>query len=184
MSIQIALTLECIWNFKNSIVHSGPHSNLPIILKGLELRVADHLALVEGVDRVSNNVLICQKAPPPDYVKLNTDVVVKPNSTSVAVVARDANGSVLKAWARYVDMNDPVIAEAFAMKLALELAKEESFINIIVESDSKIYINFLEVNSAACCWKIDPLASDVNSLATCFLFCCFSWIKREANTVA
>ena len=59
MSIQIALTLECIWNFRNSIVHSGPHSNLPIILKGLELRVADHLALVEGVDRVSNNVLIC-----------------------------------------------------------------------------------------------------------------------------
>ena len=48
-------------------------------------------------------------------------------------------------------MNDPVIAKAFAMKLALELAKEESFINIIVESDSKIYIDFLEVNSAACC---------------------------------
>uniref|UniRef100_A0A2N9HZL4 RNase H type-1 domain-containing protein n=1 Tax=Fagus sylvatica TaxID=28930 RepID=A0A2N9HZL4_FAGSY len=110
MSIQIALTLECIWNFRNSIVHSGPHSNLPIILKGLELRVADHLALVEGVDRVSDN-----------------------------------------AWARCVDMDDSVIAEAFAIKWALELAKEESFINIIVESDSKIYIDFLEVNSAICC---------------------------------
>ncbi len=52
MSIQISLTLECIWNFKNSIVHSDLHINLSLILKGLELRVGDHLALVEGDDRV------------------------------------------------------------------------------------------------------------------------------------
>jgi hypothetical protein len=62
MSIQISLTLECIWNFKNSIVHSDLHSNLSLILKGLELRVGDHLALVEGDDRVSDNVLIWWKA--------------------------------------------------------------------------------------------------------------------------
>ena len=99
------------------------------------------------------------------------------------MVARDVNGYVFKAWACCVDMGDPVIAEAFAIKWALELAKEESFTNIIVESDSKICIDSLEVNSTAC-WKIDPLVSDVNSLATCFLLCCFSWVKREANTVA
>ena len=109
---------------------------------------------------------------------------MKLNSTSIAVVARDANGYVLKAWARCVDMDNPVIAEAFAIKWTLELAKEESFTNIIVESDSKIYIDSFEVNSVACCWKIDPLDSNVNSLATYFLFCCFSWVKRETNTVA
>ena len=57
-----------------------------------------------------------------------------------------ANGFVLKAWARGVDMDEPVIVEAFAIKWALKLAKDESFTNIIVESDSKIYIDSLEVN--------------------------------------
>ena len=50
-----------------------------------------------------------------------------------------------------MDMDDPIIAETFAIKWALELAKEESFTNIIVESDSKICIDSLEVNSVACC---------------------------------
>ena len=108
MSIQISLTLECIWNFKNSIVHSDLHINLFLILKGLELRVGDHLALVEGDDRVSDNVLIWWKAQPPGCVKLNTDAIVKPNSASIVVVTRDAPSSVVKAWARCVDIDDSV----------------------------------------------------------------------------
>jgi hypothetical protein len=104
---------------------------------------------------------------------------VKPNSTSIAVVARDANGYVLKAWARCVDMDDPVIAEAFAIKWVLELAKEESFTNIIVESDSKIYIDSLEENSVAVCWKIEPLVSDVNSLALVFCFVAFRGLRER-----
>ena len=90
-----------------------------------------------------------------------------------------ANGFVLKAWARGVDMDEPVIVEAFAIKWALKLAKDESFTNIIVESDSKFYIDSLEVKSIACCWKIDPLVSDVNSLATYFLFAVFRGLRQK-----
>ena len=83
-----------------------------------------------------------------------------------------------------MDIEDPLVAEAIAIKWALELAESESFPNVIVESDSKICIDNLLDNSTSSYWKIDALISDVNSLALHFLSCCFAWVKREANMVA
>ena len=73
-----------------------------------------------------------------------------------------------------MDIEDPLVAEAIAIKWALELAISENFPNVIVESDSKICIdNFLD-NSTSSYWKIDVLIPNVHGLALHFLSCCFA----------
>ncbi len=146
----------------------------------------EHVATMEEegeFDSFHKHNLILWKAPPQGCVKLNTDAVVKALYSSIAVIARDAYGFICKARAICVDTVDPVIAKAEAIKWALELAMLESFPKIIVESDSKMCIDALVDSQFASCWKIDTLCADVNSLIPWFLSCCFSWVKRETNSV-
>jgi hypothetical protein len=51
------------------------------------------------------------------------------------VVARDDQGQVLKAWSKEHILCQPMQAEASAILWALNLAKDESFENIIVEGE-------------------------------------------------
>ena len=185
MSIQIALTLECICTLINLKVFNRPCSSLPLTLKNLDSRFVEHVAAMEEegeFDSFHKHNLILWKAPPQGCVKLNTDAVVKASYSSIAVIARDAYGFIFKTWALCVDTVASVIAEAQAIKWALELANLESFPKIIVESDSKMCIDVLVDCQFAGCWKIDTLCADVNNLISWFLSCCFSWVKREANS--
>ena len=137
----------------------------------------EHLAIVEEDGRISSAPLIIWKPPPPNIVKFNTDATVKSNYSSIAMVARDAAGLVLKASAKCLGSSDPIIVEALTIKWALELAKLEGFNDIIVESDSKGCIEALLGYPAASCGKIDTIYSDVNSLASNLLSICFYWVK-------
>jgi ribonuclease HI len=85
--------------------------------------------------------------------------------------------------ARMVDTVDPDIAEALAIKWALQLASEETFFRIIVESDSNRCIESIIGNPENTYWKIEAICSAVNILALDFISCCFSWVKRDANSV-
>uniref|UniRef100_A0A2N9F0C7 RNase H type-1 domain-containing protein n=1 Tax=Fagus sylvatica TaxID=28930 RepID=A0A2N9F0C7_FAGSY len=70
------------------------------------------------------NVLYCVKwVPPPLHlIKINVDAAWNPSKASIAVVARDHRGFVLKAWSKHLDASDPMIAEATAIWWGLELA--------------------------------------------------------------
>uniref|UniRef100_A0A2N9HH03 Reverse transcriptase domain-containing protein n=1 Tax=Fagus sylvatica TaxID=28930 RepID=A0A2N9HH03_FAGSY len=152
--------------------------------QSLELRMAEHLSRLDGIDNSAVPDNLFWMAPPADVTKLNTDVAVRGNRSTIAVIARGESGAVVKAWAKVVDIEDPLVAEAIAIKWALELAESESFPNVIVESDSKICIDNFSDNSTSSYWKIDALIPDVHRLALHFLSCCFAWVKREANMVA
>jgi hypothetical protein len=167
MSIQIALTLECIWTQRNLKVFNRPCSSLLLTLKNLDNRFVEHVVAMEEEcesESFHKHNLILWKPPSQGCVKLNTDAAVKDSYLAIAVIARDAYGFIIKAWALCVDTADPVIVEAQAIKWALELVKLESFPKIIVESDSKMCIDALVDNQSAGCWKIDTLCADVNSL--------------------
>ena len=83
-----------------------------------------------------------------------------------------------------MDTKDPLIAEALAIKWALELVQMERYPNIIVESDSKVCIEAITGITADSWWKIDALCSDVVTLGLSFSSVCFSWVRREANSLA
>jgi hypothetical protein len=149
MSIQIALTLECIWTQRNRKVFKRPCSSLLLTLKNLDSRFVEHVATMEEEcesESFHKHNLILWKPPSQGCVKLNTDAAVKASYSAIAVIARDAYEFIIKAWALCVDTADPVIAEAQVIKWALDLAKLESFPKIIVESDSKMCIDALVDN--------------------------------------
>ena len=139
--------------------------SLSLSLKSLELRIAEHLSRLDGIDNSAVPDNLFWMAPPANVTKLNTNVAVRGNRSTIAVIARGESGAVVKAWAKVVDIEDPLVAEAIAIKWALELAESESFPNVIVESDSKICIDNFSNNSTSSYWKIDALISDVHRLA-------------------
>uniref|UniRef100_A0A2N9I5P8 Reverse transcriptase domain-containing protein n=1 Tax=Fagus sylvatica TaxID=28930 RepID=A0A2N9I5P8_FAGSY len=183
-AIKVLLTLKCIWTMRNSAVHKDPHLNIYNTVKGLELRISDHSSSIT----LSNNhpIAPCAKWLPPSgqVVKLNTDAAVRTSFSTIAVVARDANGFIHSAWSKHIEVIDPEVAEPSAILWAIQLAKLEDFQNFIVESDSKVPVGCMNGIQAEANWKIAAIVSDVNFLSLDFVSCCFSWVKREANMVA
>uniref|UniRef100_A0A2N9IE03 Reverse transcriptase domain-containing protein n=1 Tax=Fagus sylvatica TaxID=28930 RepID=A0A2N9IE03_FAGSY len=147
-AIQIALTLECIWNCRNQVIHNGSIIDVSAILRSFEIKFCEHFTLLDTEDYDLVKPTICWSAPAPGIIKINTNAAVRSGHSSIAVVARDASRLVCKAWAKIVDSIDPVIAEAFAINLALQLALLERYPNVLVESDSKVCIESI-IDSAA-----------------------------------
>uniref|UniRef100_A0A2N9H0H1 aminobutyraldehyde dehydrogenase n=1 Tax=Fagus sylvatica TaxID=28930 RepID=A0A2N9H0H1_FAGSY len=139
-AIQIALTLECIWNCRNQVVHNGSIIDVSAILRSLEIKVREHFTLLDTEDYDPVKSTIRWSAPAPGIIKINTDAAVRSGHSSIAVVSSDASGLVCKAWAKSVDSTDPVIAKALAINWALQLALLERYPNVLVESDSKVCI--------------------------------------------
>ena len=179
-----ALTLECIWNHRNKIVHEPSHGNFLTLCKGLEHRVFEHWQMYEEPSQSRGNGTFHWIPPSYDAVKLNVDAAWKNGNATLAVVARDSSGSVIKAWARQLVTKGPATAEASAIKWALVLANQESFLKVTVESDAKVCINALLGVPDEANWNISNLCTDIQHLALDFVNCVFVWIKREANMVA
>ena len=169
---------------RNSAVHKDPHLNIYNTVKGFELRISDHSSSIT----LSNNhpIAPCAKwfPPPGQVVKLNTDAAVHTSFSTIALVACDANGFIHSAWTKHIEVIDLEVAEASAILWAIQLAKLEDFQNVIVKSDSKIPVDYMNGIQAEANWKIVAIVSDVNFLSLDFVSCCFSWVKREANMVA
>lgn len=99
--------------------------NLAKIINSLEVRVAEAVGDV-GCKEVSNcERQLCWKKPPTGFIKLNVDSAVSQVSTSIAVMAINEAGGVIKAWARTLPKCEPIEAEAAAIVWALNLAMEE-----------------------------------------------------------
>ena len=64
--------------------------------------------------------------PPKNYIKLNVDVAVSQTFTSLAMVARNEFGEVLKVWAKIHDLCTPTQVEAVAILWAPSLATIEN----------------------------------------------------------
>ena len=119
------------------VEHNGGDLNLRTIVHSLELRVLEHISTIEDEKVSIDSPSVSWKPPPSDLIKLNVDVALSVNTTSISVVARDHKGEVLKAWTNNISATDPTIAEASAIRWALELVIQENYLKVIVESDAK-----------------------------------------------
>ena len=76
------------------------------------------------------------KPPPYGWVKLNFDVAVREEKTSLAIVGRDDKGDLMFAWAKQIEPGSPLMGEAKATLCAIKRAIENGFSKIIVEGDA------------------------------------------------
>ena len=174
-SIQVATTLDSIWNLRNQVVHQDYKLNILVIINNLESRILKHFHVLEESDSsVDNSNGGMERWKPPDdgIVKLNVDAAFGNGKSTVAVVAQN-----LKAWAKLTDHLDPSLAEASAITWALKLAELEMFEHIYIESDSKTCLDALTAPIDVCPWKIISPTSLSLELALHFTHCVFQWVR-------
>jgi hypothetical protein len=123
-SIQITLTLDCIWHLRNQAEHSRrPVSILPIV-NNFESKIMEQVQAFTSSRDLNVRVAQIWSKPNRGYVKLNVDVVMGNNSAALVVVARGEDGEVVKAWTKLFQLGDPLVAEASAVPLAFQLPKD------------------------------------------------------------
>uniref|UniRef100_A0A2N9EYL8 Reverse transcriptase domain-containing protein n=1 Tax=Fagus sylvatica TaxID=28930 RepID=A0A2N9EYL8_FAGSY len=143
-SLIMGTTIEAIWNLRNRVLHNGEHINLDAIVNNIESRILEYKLSKEPPNQKVPTEPARWCCPPPNVVKLNVDAAIASDFSTLAVIARDSNGNILKAWAKRSSHSDPLQAETCAILWALKLAAEESFLHILVEGDSKISFDAIQ----------------------------------------
>ena len=171
--VQFTFIFEAIWNFRNRYVHLNSLESPLVSVKILELKIIEHSRALPGLA----SALFPEKSfwcpPSPGCIKLNVDVAILPSSARFAVIARDEDGLLIKAWAKSVVSCDPLIAEATAIHWAILLAKSEHWTNIMIESDSKVCVSALVTDPQYVDWSISVICDNVKYLAMDFSCCSF-----------
>ncbi|KAL0349669.1 UNVERIFIED_CONTAM: hypothetical protein Sradi_4116100 [Sesamum radiatum] len=101
----------------------------------------------------------------------------------VGVVARNVNGACM-AWVsrRVVRPGDGEMAEAVALREAVQLATRKGWRSVIFEGDCANLIKKLCAPGRDFS-SIEPIIVDIHVLASQFLACCFSLVKRSGNVL-
>ena len=184
-SIQLALTLESIWNLRNQVVHNYAQVNHLVIVKNLEERIIEPFNILNPATCCNTLLEVLPRwfAPPPNSVKFNVDAATSKNGFTIAAVARDDAGFVIHCWSKSFPTTDPLIAETAALLWALEIARDNCFSHILIEGDAKIYIEaFAEPEKVP--WRIQTLVSNIKCVALDFNVCSFYWVPRDVNALA
>uniref|UniRef100_A0A2N9HS21 Reverse transcriptase zinc-binding domain-containing protein n=1 Tax=Fagus sylvatica TaxID=28930 RepID=A0A2N9HS21_FAGSY len=95
-SIQLAVTLEFIWNLRNQVVHNEFKINYLAVVKNIELKILEQLTVLNLVSGVVAHFELngVWSAPPPHVVKINVDAVLNDSVATLAAVARDSFGTI------------------------------------------------------------------------------------------
>lgn len=83
-----------------------------------------------------------------------------------------------------VHSSSAVVAEATAVKRALQMAIDMGVSKIMVESDCQVLINTLELKKPSSDWRCDAVLNDICGLRSSLPDCRFFWVRRHANLAA
>jgi ribonuclease HI len=183
-SLRIALTLEAIRNLRNQVCFKGEKCNIIAIITMSNHRFQEMVTVDDQIANQTPPEKILWTKPPSGTVKLNVDAACSSDSSWLAVVARDDQGSILKGWTKVFCSCEAVVAEAKAILWAVQIAKSENFQSVIIEGDAKVCFDAINGDLEKCNWTIAFQCNDMVVLSKKFESCTFCWIKRDANFVA
>ena len=123
------------------------------------------------------------KPPPYGWVKLNFDLAVREEKTSLAIVGRDDKGDLMFAWAKQIEPGSPLMGEAKAALCAIKRAIENGFSKIIVEGDAWNVIDPLSNTGMTSHWSIAEVITNILDFVKCFDDISFS-VYREGHVSA
>nr|XP_027101192.1 uncharacterized protein LOC113720678 [Coffea arabica]XP_027115614.1 uncharacterized protein LOC113733445 [Coffea arabica] len=119
------------------------------------------------------------------WVKINSDAAVQQDKEKAGwgLVARDWQKEVVGAWAvPGSSCSTPKMEEALALRAAMLVAKQQGWRRVEFESDCKYVID--RINSEEDDVEIATVLSDIKRLKLSFYECCFSFTRRESNSVS
>lgn len=100
------------------------------------------------------------------------------------VIVRDKHGSAkLGATWQGVEVFEPKVAEARAVLLGLQLAREYGYVDVMVESDCLTLVNAIQKNEEG--WsQFHLIVDDIIHVSKVFSNISFSFVSRECNKTA
>ena len=181
----MALTLKEIWYIRNAVIHQKGTTDLKASIGRIGEKFKECTRVFSHPQNSKMVQPVIHWSPPPsEFIKLNVDAAIAQNTSALAVVAKNEQGAVLMAWSKIMPKRSPIATEAEAILWALHLANGKKWRKIIVESDSKIYIDSILDHTACHQWAISSIVSDIWLLEKYFVSCLFFWVKRSGNVVA
>ncbi|XP_024046567.1 uncharacterized protein LOC112497228 [Citrus sinensis] len=124
--------------------------------------------------------------PPNNKVKVNVDAAVKEDrkSAGLGVVIRNHRGQVLAAAVKSMNFQGNIaIAEAYAIKWGMEVAKDLSLSSVIIETDCKNVADLANKkvsNMTEIWWTM----SDIHKSTQDFQLISFQHVLRKCNGFA
>ena len=130
-------------------------------------------------------VQISWKKPLAGWMKLNTDGVVFGNSIQVGGggVIRDSNGEWVAGFVRKLGSMSSILAELWALKDGLLLARQLDILNVNIELDADLIVHLLN-NPSFHNLMFKPLLNDCKNLIKTFPSCTMAHVFRETNRCA
>ncbi|BFG29224.1 hypothetical protein CerSpe_154980 [Prunus speciosa] len=123
-------------------------------------------------------------SPQQGYVKVNIDGSWKPDSikAGLGTVIRNSDGLFCVGLACPYWCNSALQAEA-AIK-GLQLASQCGYLDIVMETDSKVLVDGVKGSASNQAWRILPILEDIRSLCHNFHEVRWRWVSRNANRAA
>lgn len=100
-------------------------------------------------NRMKKMIQVAWEKPPTGWIKLNSDgsALGNPGKAGGGVLIRDHQGNWVRGYARSLDNTSNSIAELWALRDGLDIAKELGIDNLIVEMDALSIVMLMSNNS-------------------------------------
>ncbi|XP_027158012.1 uncharacterized protein LOC113759629 [Coffea eugenioides] len=123
---------------------------------------------------------------PGGLIQINTDAAFSQNigRTGIGVVARNAEGKLVKAWARAAHKtSEPQMEEASLIRMGMQMAQEANWRAVEFQSDCKEVVDMINKETGQQS-RVDIILEDIANMRYLFAKCTFSFVHRTGNCCA
>jgi ribonuclease HI len=187
---QFAGIARRVWLRRNEVVHGGSFLHPTIIMQRATRAAEEFANLLQNnkAEARGGRTTECQKwgVPSPGWVKLNWDASIEKEMGRVgySALVRDERGLVVAAQCKsFSGCLNPVLAEAGAALMAVQMCKSLGFQRVHFEGDTKTVID--DVNSPESDWSskgmlVEDLKKELQAIPQWRM----TSTRREGNKVA
>ena len=114
------------------------------------------------------------------------DVSWRDGKGTYAGVERNSKGKCLEAWVGKTVACSPLVAEALAVRRAVEVYVLHKMHKVIIEGDAKVIIEAVTCKTTTLNWEYSQIIHDIKALIKNMVSSkfCFLWVNRQGNMAA